>query len=172
MVLPDIQKCSQAAQIMGANIHILWWPCYFLASWDAIEPTWVTMSYHVNDIVIPCHTMLYHVKPCHTMSIIYKPNLFHRDRQNSTEIFVWPLLMQCILAIAVCWHCLMLSEQVSTDADVRISGWIPAISKTLSNCLAEEHLHYITWYTDTNTILTLKNMMNDQMNTNDLLKKQ
>ena len=101
----------------------------------------------------------------------YKPNLFHRDRQNSTEIFVWPLLMQCILAIAVCWHCLMLSEQVSTDADVRISGWIPAISKTLSNCLAQEHLHYITWYTDTNTILTLKNMMNDQMNTNDLEKQ-
>ena len=100
-----------------------------------------------------------------------KPNLFHRDRQNSTEIFVWPLLMQCILAIAVCWHCLMLSEQVSTDADVRISGWIPAISKTLSNCLAQEHLHYITWYTDTNTILTLKNMMNDQMNTNDLEKQ-
>ena len=66
-------------------------------------------------------------------------------------------LMQCILGIAVCLHFLMMSEQVPENADLHISGCVPAISKWLSNCFARTctlrtNMPYYKHDTNTTTI--------------------
>ena len=67
-------------------------------------------------------------------------------------------MMQRMLEIPACWHCLMLSQQVLKNAYMSISGCVPAITKRLNNYLAtctntryQEQVHYIT--TNTNDTL-------------------
>ena len=95
-------------------------------------------------------------------------------------------MMQRMLEIPACWHCLMLSQQVLKNAYMSISGWVPAITKGLNNSLAtctiqntknknitlldntkynteyQEHVHYITANTGTSTNDTLNCWEHDE----------